>query len=85
MPNRPRVKNPEFDLSAGIAVQKEQLAEWRHKLSYACFLAVKAWCDEKNAALVLHNKTPGAKGYRTGYDVPRGTDLENFILNWSPK
>lgn len=64
-----------FTKEDGLAIQKEQLEEWKSKLNAACYSDLLAYLEEKNSHLT--EESPG-------YDVYRGTDLDNFIHNWKP-
>lgn len=60
-------------LERGLKIQREQLLDWRRKLSAECYCDLTEWVAEQNAKLA-----PDAKLW----DVVRGCSIENFILNW---
>lgn len=59
-----------------LKVQKQQLSEWREKLSNECF-------DDLQTAVYLKNEGMTAETHNA-YNIKRGTDLDNFIANWRP-
>ena len=55
-----------------ISVQDTQLAEWKDKLNDKVYNDLFEWAKKGNDVFDDH------------YDIRRGTDLNNFVLNWTP-
>jgi len=70
--NAKELDHIDFTVPQALAIRRNQLVRWRSKLSAECYLDLVAY-------LKAHAKT---HEYKTGYDVPRGTDLTGFIENW---
>jgi hypothetical protein len=69
-------KRHTLSLQDGLRIQNSQMDEWRKKLNYRCFKSLNAKVQEANFSLGDHS---------TGFDVFRGTDIEQFVLNWKPQ
>lgn len=61
----------ELEIQKGIDIQTEQLGRWKQVLKPEVFENLKAWATEKN-----HEKA-------SGYDVVRGSSLDNYIANYA--
>lgn len=59
----------DFTKEEAIEIQKEQLKKWKSILKPIPFLTLKIWCWNNN------------KKAKSGYDVKRGTDIDNFLHN----
>ena len=59
-----------FTVKEGLEIQAKHLAFWKAILKPEYYNQLKAEADKRNA-----------KGYSSGYDVFRGTDLVNFVMN----
>ena len=70
------MKKHTLNLEAGLLIQREQLDDWRTKLNSECYLALETRAQAHNAKL-------GAD--TSGFDVWRGTDIDQFIGNWKPQ
>lgn len=62
---------PQPTIEEIIAIQREQLNEWKQLLKQEVYEALEKWATEKN-----HLKT-------NPYDIIRGGDLSNFISNYT--
>lgn len=62
-----------------MEIAKQQLAEWKPKLSRACYAALKANCEKHWR---YSNKY---KEQFPPLDIFRGTSMCEFIANWRPK
>ncbi len=62
-----------FTLTEGLQIQTDDLIRWKPKLSQDCYLALLDWVLSKNKELTDKS---------TGYDVVRGGQLTEFVLNW---
>lgn len=60
----------EFTLQHGLKIQDEQLAGWKLILLPEVYEALHEYATRKN-----HEA-------KTGYDVRRGTDLDNYVGNY---
>lgn len=66
-----------FTIDDGIKVQAKQLEEWK------TVLKPKVYKDLLNAVKTANKLIAQKKGKNfTGYDVPRGTLIENYIANY---
>ncbi len=61
-----------FSRDDGLKVQTDQLRQWRAVLNDTAYNALVQWVEEQNKKLPKD---------ANGYDVTRGTDLNNFIGN----
>jgi hypothetical protein len=59
-----------FTMQDALKVQEEQILRWGKVLS-----------DKAYSMLCLGIMRKNAKGYKSPYDVFRGTDIDNFIHN----
>ena len=67
-----------FDLAAGIAVQKDDLAIWKTVLSEEMYSNLCAHCVDQNKALVdIENNN--------GYSVFRGQQFYEYVINCAMK
>lgn len=66
------MKQHNFPIEMGFKYQNEELARWEKLLKPEYFERLKAHVEVENESL-----TPES----TGYDVYRGNDFLNFILN----
>jgi len=66
-------KRAEFTVEAGIRVQTRQLERW------AIVLKPEVMEDLRTFAVLDNDKA------HSGYEITRGSDLENYILNYQPK
>jgi hypothetical protein len=62
-----------FTVIEGITVQKKQLANWKLRLNDQTYNALVDKCKEKNS-----------QPMKSGLEVFRGTDMDNFIANLYP-
>jgi hypothetical protein len=62
-------KREDFTVEQGIDIQDRQLSEWEVILKPEVFEIIKDLVKKRNVNL------------RTGYDVCRGTDINNIIHN----
>ena len=76
MKNEIRRKSGLFSKEEGLEIQKEQILKWGPKLSEKIFAALAAEKDRRNSLLNENS---------SGYDVWRGTSIDEFIANWTPK
>jgi hypothetical protein len=60
----------------GLAIQEEQLKEWRRKLNAECYSDLVTWLGQENLKLGKD---------ATLYSVTRGQAMTMFICNWFPK
>lgn len=60
----------EFSVADAIEIQKEHLAQWKELLKPKVYKDLEKWATAKN-----HLK-------KTGYDVMRGSSLDNYIANY---
>lgn len=63
-----------------VDIQAEQLEEWKLKLNAECFEALLGWVKECNRQLTL-----GSRYFNPIDEVTRGSDFDQFIVNWKPK
>lgn len=63
----------EFTVEAAIAIQTDHLKEWKKLLKTKVYKNLEAWATENN-----HKK-------KTGFEVVRGTQLNNYIANYFNK
>lgn len=68
-----------FTVEDGIKVQREQLAQWKQRLNDTCYAYL---CKELLKLMAPHSN--GGKVFTSGYDVPRGSDIDNIVLNYRP-
>ncbi|WP_159479721.1 hypothetical protein [Chryseobacterium sp. 18068] len=61
--------NKEFTIAEGISTQKEHLNKWKMLLKPEIFSLLEEWSATKNTTA------------KTGNDIVRGVDLDNFIHN----
>lgn len=61
----------DFTVEKGIEVQTEQLAKWKKILNYHTYFQLDLECMKRNASPELE----------TGYDVFRGSHIDNFVHN----
>ena len=64
------MKTQDFTVEMAIEIQKEHLAKWKRLLKSRVYLDLEKWATENNHLAV------------TGYEIKRGTDLDNFIHNY---
>ena len=67
------VTNYEFTVEQGIAVQREHLAEWKTILKSKAYKALEQYATKDNDKAM------------NGYDICRGTSLDNFMANYAAK
>lgn len=63
-----------FPLDMGLLVQAEQLRRWRELLCDACYAALEAEVEARNASL--------DRAHATGRDVWGGDAMLSFVINW---
>ena len=61
----------EFTVEDGLEVQAAHLVFWRELLKPEIYNRLKEAVDEANEA----------KEFKSGHDVPRGQDLDSWIMN----
>ena len=66
------MENKEFTRADGLKVQASQLKEWKSVLKPTVYKALEA------AVMAANTKLTGDNGY----DVCRGTDLNNWVGNY---
>lgn len=59
----------------GLEIQRLQLADWKLRLNTACYEALVAQAQLRNELL---------EDDASGYDVWRGCNMDEFIMNWTP-
>ena len=64
------MKEKQFTIEQGLEVQAKQLAEWKSILINEVYEALYEYATRKN-----HEA-------KTGWDIRRGTDLDNYIGNY---
>jgi len=64
------IKCSEFTVQEGLEVQRKQLLEWKLILNKKTWLALVDECKKRNQL-----------NLKTGSDVFRGTDMNNFVHN----
>ena len=65
--------NKEFTFADGLAVQQEDLAQWKLRLNDATYALVESEAQRLNKSI--------KKGFRFGYNVWRGNQITEFICN----
>ncbi len=65
----------EFTTFEGLVIQREQLEKWKLLLKHEVYTALEAWATQ-------YNEHPLVKD---GYDICRGSELDNFIANFFNK
>lgn len=63
----------QFSITRGLELQKDYLTAWQTVLNDATFAKLQRECIDQNSKLVT--------GTHSGYDVFRGDDLVQFVLN----
>ena len=63
----------QFSIAAGLQLQADGLNKWRRVLNDETFAALQRECIDCNSKLLI--------GPYSGYDVFRGDDLTQFVLN----
>ena len=63
-----------FSYSMGLVVQQQDLANWKTKLNDKAYKKFVEFCEIENSE--IYQDCP-----RAGYDVPRGNDLTQFVLD----
>jgi hypothetical protein len=69
----PQYQVKPFTLADGLRVQAAQMRDWESKLNAACYAALWHHVQQDNAKLHMNSD---------GYNVLRGTSLDEFIFNW---
>jgi hypothetical protein len=64
------IKYLEFTVQEGLEIQRKQLLEWKLILNRKTYSALAAECKKRNQL-----------NLKTGSDVFRGTDMNNFVHN----
>lgn len=64
--------NNTFAISDGIRFQREDMLRWKSILKVSKFNRLCKWIIEQNNKLSYEH---------TGYDVTRGTEIDNWIQN----
>lgn len=67
-------KNTDFSIEKAIAIQQEQLKNWSKVLKPTVYKELKRLIDAKTV-----RELPN---YKSGYDVLRGTRIDEAIVNW---
>ena len=58
----------------GLTIQHEQMLEWSTKLNAQCYIALRDRAANQNQKLSEN---------ASGFDVWRGTDMDEFVNNWT--
>lgn len=59
-----------FTIQDGLQIQAEQLAAWKEVLRDDVYKFVETWATKDNLEA------------KTGYDIKRGTELDQLVHNW---
>ena len=63
--------NQELSVEKGIQIQQQHLSEWKIVLKEDVYMKLAIWAIEWNGEA------------KTGYDIRRGSKLDNWIGNYS--
>lgn len=67
--------NSQFTVQHGFTQQRNELTQWKFRLSAVCFEALQDKCRKENYEILRRLAA-------TGHDVFRGQQLTEFVANW---